>query len=105
MTKLVRPSISFAMAFWMRTSVRVSTELVASSRIRMARVRQDGAGDGQELLLALREVGGLLVEDRVVAVGQGADEVVRVGGRGGARRSPPRSRLRGRRRCSRGSCR
>ena len=33
--KLVRPSIILAKAFWMRTSVRVSMELVASSRISM----------------------------------------------------------------------
>ncbi len=36
MTKLVRPLRSELMARWMSTSVRVSTELVASSRIRMA---------------------------------------------------------------------
>jgi len=35
-TKLVRPAIRRRRAFWMRASVRVSTLLVASSRIRMA---------------------------------------------------------------------
>ena len=35
MTKLVRPVRSRAIACWTRTSVRVSTELVASSRIRI----------------------------------------------------------------------
>ncbi len=35
MTKLVRPFMSLAIARWIRTSVRVSTELVASSRIRI----------------------------------------------------------------------
>ena len=35
MTKLVRPFMSRAIAFWMSTSVRVSTELVASSRMRI----------------------------------------------------------------------
>lgn len=35
-TKLVRPVRSWAIACWMRTSVRVSTELVASSRTRIA---------------------------------------------------------------------
>ncbi len=35
-TKLVRPTRSAFMASWMSTSVRVSTELVASSRMRMA---------------------------------------------------------------------
>ena len=33
MTNTVRPSISWSMPFWMRLSVRVSTLLVASSRI------------------------------------------------------------------------
>ena len=36
MTKLVRPFISSAMAFWIRTSVWTSTLLVASSRIRIS---------------------------------------------------------------------
>ena len=36
MTKLVRPWRSSAIACWISTSVRVSTELVASSRIRIA---------------------------------------------------------------------
>ena len=35
MTKLVRPFISVAIARWISTSVRVSTELVASSRMRI----------------------------------------------------------------------
>ncbi len=46
-------------------------------------VGQDGAGDGQQLHLALRDVGGLFVEHHVVAIRQGADEVVGVGGLGG----------------------
>ena len=36
MTKLVRSFMSSAIACWISTSVRVSTELVASSRIRMS---------------------------------------------------------------------
>jgi hypothetical protein len=36
MTKLVRLSRSAAIACWIKTSVRVSTELVASSRMRTA---------------------------------------------------------------------
>ena len=35
MTKLVRPSVSLSIAVWISSSVRVSTELVASSRIRI----------------------------------------------------------------------
>ena len=34
-TKLVRPSINFSIPFCIRTSVRVSTEDVASSKIRI----------------------------------------------------------------------
>ncbi len=36
MTKLVRPVRRAVIARWMSSSVRVSTELVASSRMRMA---------------------------------------------------------------------
>ena len=36
MTKLVRPCMRRAIARWISTSVRVSTELVASSRIRIS---------------------------------------------------------------------
>ena len=46
-------------------------------------IRQDGAGDRQQLHLALGDVGGLLVEHHVIAVRQGADEVIHVGGLGG----------------------
>ena len=34
-TKLVRPTVSASIAFWISSSVRVSTEEVASSRIRI----------------------------------------------------------------------
>ena len=47
-------------------------------------VGQDGAGDGQQLLLALADVGSVLVQLHLVAAGQGADEVVGVGGLGGS---------------------
>ena len=67
MTKLVRPFMRDAMAFWISTSVRVSTLLVASSRIRMAGSDEDGARDGEKLALALGDVRGLLVQHRVVA--------------------------------------
>jgi len=58
-TKLVRPCISTCIAFWMKTSVRVSTLLVALVQDQDRRVGQDGAGDGQQLALALRDAGGL----------------------------------------------
>src|SRR5512142_2262352 len=46
------------------------------------RVGQHGAGDGQELHLSLRDVGSLLVQYHVVAIRQGVDKVVDVGGFG-----------------------
>src|SRR5699024_4841175 len=45
-------------------------------------VRQDGAGDGQKLLLALADVGGVLVQLHLVAAGQRADKVVGIGSLG-----------------------
>jgi hypothetical protein len=67
----------------MSTSVRVHVAggLVEDEN---AGVGDEGAGDGQELPLAGRDVRCLLVEDRVVAVREGADEPVDVrrGGRG-----------------------
>ena len=47
------------------------------------RVGQERAGDGQQLLLAGREVRRVVVDDRVVAVGQRPHEVVDVRGLGG----------------------
>ena len=46
-------------------------------------VGQERPGDRQQLLLALRHVRRVVVEDRVVAVGQGPHEVVDVGRLGG----------------------
>src|SRR5581483_4691383 len=45
----------------------------------------DGARDGDALLLAAGEAVAALADDRVVAVGEAADEVVDVGGAGSAR--------------------
>ena len=104
-TKLVRSARSAFIASWISTSVRVSTELVASSRMRIGRLGEEGAGDGEQLLLPGADVVALLVDHRVVAVGQ-------VSARSGRRRwpwprrgSPPRWRRGCRRRCCRGSCR
>ena len=44
---------------------------------------QNGAGDGEQLLLALTYVGSILVQLHLVAAGQGADKVVSVGSLGG----------------------
>ena len=45
-------------------------------------VGQDGTGNGQQLLLTLRDVGAFLVEDGVITLGQSADEVVGTGSTG-----------------------
>ena len=42
-------------------------------------VCQNGTGDGEQLLLSLTDVGGVLVQLHLVAAGQGADKVVGVG--------------------------
>ena len=51
--------------------------------MRIAAVGQERAGDRQQLLLALRHVGRVVVEDGVVAVGQGPHEMVDVRRLGG----------------------
>ena len=48
-----------------------------------ARIADQRAGDGDALALAAREVGAALVDDRVVAVRQLEDELVRAGELGG----------------------
>src|SRR5579864_3278557 len=48
-----------------------------------AGVRQEGPGDGDQLLLPGGDVGGVFLEHRLVAVGKGANELVDVGGGGG----------------------
>ena len=92
-------------ASWICTSVRVSTELVASSRMRIGRLGEEGAGDREQLLLAGADVVALLVDHRVVAVGQVSARSGRRRWPGPRRGSPPRWRRGGRRRCCRGSCR
>ena len=47
------------------------------------RVLEDGPGDRHALALAARQAHPAVADDRVVALGQGADEVVGVGGPGG----------------------
>ena len=71
---------------WTSSSVRVSMEEVASSRMRTGGIGHGGAGDGQQLPLALAEVGPVAGEHGVVALRQAADEAVGVGqlGRGDA---------------------
>ena len=56
--------------------MRVSTELVASSRISSAGSVRNARGDRDQLALTGGEVGALLVDDGVVAVGQRVHEPV-----------------------------
>lgn len=65
------------MAFWMRSSVRVSTLDVASSRISSSRCARS-ARDGQQLLLAGGDGRGIAADDRIVALWKRADKVVTV---------------------------
>ena len=60
-------------------SVWVSMELVASSMIITGGVGHGGAGNGQQLPLALAEVGAVAGQHGVVAVGQAADEIIGAG--------------------------
>ncbi len=46
-------------------------------------IGQNRAGDGDQLLLSLRDVGGLLIDHHVIPVGKGLDEVMDAGGLGG----------------------
>ena len=85
MMKLVRPFIRLSIAFWMRTSVRVSTELVASSRIRIlgsariARAMVRSCFCPWETLLASS------FSSILIAAGQRLDEVMDMGGLGRVR--------------------
>ena len=83
MTKLVRPWRRRAIASWMSTSVRVSTLLVASSRMRMLGSARNARAIVSSCFWPDGDVRGVLVEHGVVALGQGAHEVVDVGGLGG----------------------
>ena len=77
--KLVRPFINSCIAFWISTSVLVSTELVASSRIRIFGSARESPGDGQKLLLSLRDVAGLLVDLEIITQRQRPYKMVDVG--------------------------
>ena len=90
MTNTVRPSISWSIPFSMRASVRVSMEEVASSRISTERVGHGRAGDGQQLPLALGQIGPVRRDHCLVALGQPADKGIRVGNAWPPVRFPPR---------------
>ena len=78
MTKAVRSSRSRDIARWMSSSVRVSTDRGRLVEDEQARIGEERARDGDELPLADAEVGRLVVEHRVVAVGQRVHEAVDV---------------------------
>ena len=69
------------------------------------RVDQQRPGDRNSLPLAARERLAALAHQRVVAVGQSQDELMRPCGAGGGDDLVARARRAGRRRCSRRSCR
>src|SRR5581483_8703072 len=55
--------------------VDIASGLVEDENLR---VSQKSAGDGEQLFLALRDIRSFLVEDGLVALGQGPDKVVSV---------------------------
>ncbi len=57
-------------ASWISFSVWLSSALVASSRIRIGGALEDGAGDGDALLLAAGELEAPLAHHGAIAVGQ-----------------------------------
>ncbi len=105
MTRQVRPANRTLSARWMACSVKLSILAVASSRIRMLGVGDQGAGEGDQLALADREVAAALAELGVVAVRQADDEVVRRHRLGRGDRRPRGWRRRCCSGCSRRSCR
>ncbi len=78
MTKTVRPSIRRSIPS-MRASVRVSMLEVASSKISTGGSATASAGNGQQLALALAQVGTIARYHGVVPLGQALDKGVRVG--------------------------
>ena len=83
MAKLVFPCISLRRPSWISFSVRVSTLLVASSRIIIFGSGHHRPGDGDHLALSLAQVGAALGEHGVIALGQVHNKVVGIGLLGG----------------------
>ncbi len=82
-TKLVRPRSRRAMAFWMSTSVLVSTELVASSRMRICGSARKALAMVSSCFSPCEMFMEIVVEAGVVALGKCAHEVVGVSSAGG----------------------
>ena len=105
MTIAVRPSsrhVERALDPGLGAQVEVRRRLVEDQH---ARLRQEGAGEREQLALARRERDAALVARRVEARGEPLDEVVEADGVGTPRGPPRRSRRAGRRRRCRGSSR
>ena len=83
MTRVVRSRMAVSSAACTMRSLSASSALVASSSSSSGGVLQHGAGNRDALALAAREAHAALAQEGVVALGQGADEIV---GKGGARR-------------------
>ena len=83
MTSVVRPAMSRSSAS-SRSVLGVGVERAGGLvEDEDGRVLEQRARDREALALAAGERGAALADDGVVAVGQAADEVVRVGGSGG----------------------
>ena len=82
-----RPRIAVSIAARISCSVPGSIEANASSRIRIGGSSSIARAMRQPLPLAAREVRAVFADDRVVAVGQFADEIVGRGDPGGRVRS------------------
>ena len=79
MTSVVRSRETRSSAAWISRSVWLSSAEVASSRMQDRRRLEDGAGDGDALLLAAGELQAALADLGLVAVGREADEIVDLG--------------------------
>src|SRR5438552_10858896 len=75
-TNDVRPCNSTSSACWMTRSVRVSTDDVASSRMRMRGSASAAARDREQLALPLAQARAALAQDGVIALGQATNEIV-----------------------------
>ena len=86
---VVRPFIKRLSACWIKLSVSTSTAEVASSQDKDWRILEDGACNGEALLLTAGELDASLADMRVVSVRQCFDEFVGVCDAGGFDRFLP----------------
>ena len=105
MTRVVRLAATVRSAASMSRSVRRVERAGGLVEDQDARVLEDGAGDGDALLLAAGEFQAALADAGVVALGQAQDEVVHLGEAGGVLDLGLAWRRGGRRRCCSRWCR